>query len=97
MECTSREHVQLIILRNALLRNAFLLTLVESRVPKTTFMLVTKIGKLLLYARQLIVNLYQLKKMFAKIAHKIREGDAVNESRPVLCLSLFMFKSNGES
>ena len=76
-----REHIQLIIFRNA-----FLLTL--SRVPKTTFVLVGKMGKLSLYARQRIVNLHQLKKNHFQIANEIREGDNINVS--ILVLSLFL-------
>ena len=53
-----------------------------------TFMLVGKIGKLLLYARQRIVNLHQLKKNDFQIANEIREGDNINVSIPVLSLFL---------
>ena len=56
-----------------------------------TFVLVEKMGKLSLYARQWIVNLYQLKKNVYQIANKIREGDNVNESIPVSSLFLSMF------
>ena len=60
----------------------------QSRVPKTTFVLVGKIGKLSLYARQRIVNLHQLKKNDFQIANEIREGDNINVSIPVLNLFL---------
>ena len=51
-------------------------------------MLVGKIGKLLLYMRQPIVNLHQLKKNDFQIANEIREGDNINVSIPVLSLFL---------
>ena len=56
--------------------------------PKTTFMLVGKMGKVLLYARQQIANLHQLKKNDFQIAKEIREGDNINMSIPVLSLFL---------
>ena len=53
-----------------------------------TFMLVGKIGKLLLYMRQQIVNLHQPKKNDFQIANEIREEDNINVSIPVLSLFL---------
>ena len=53
-----------------------------------TFVLVGKMGKLSLYARQRIVNLHQLKKNHFQIANEIREGDKINVSISVLSIFL---------
>ena len=76
-----RERVQLIIFWNGH-------SVAQSRVPKTTFVLVGKMGKLSLYARQRIVNLHQLKKNHFQIANEIGEGDNINVSISVLNLFL---------
>ena len=58
-------------------------------------MLVGKMGKLSLYARQQIVNLHQLKKNHFQIANEIREGDNINVSIPVLSFPIRCFHQTG--